>query len=227
MLSSEQINGKMNNNSVPESVTDISKLHRFLLMKKLKFKIGLGRTRGDGDCFLHGMRQNLLHFAKLGLWQGEIPANADILRKEGIKQLKKDRNKLVNNGPLTEEQFQSLIASQSKKHSFTDEEGYFVRAVCEHLNVELQIVVTSIDSEVIPSGLGGPLQRINVGDGDKFKFALGLIRDEERRTGHYQFIVAAESGEPAQLVPPDILFPPEEEQSPGKQITSNFTRNFK
>ena len=220
MLSSEQINGKMNNNSVPESVTDISKLHRFLLMKKLKFKIGLARTRGDGDCFLHGMRQNILHFAKLGLWNGEIPTNADTLRKEGIKQLKKDRNKLVNdgnnNGPLTEEQYERLIISQSKKHSFTDEEGYFVRAVCEHLNVELQIVVTSNNSNVIPSGLGGPLQRINVDDGNKFKFALGLIRDEERRTGHYQFIVAAESGEPDQLVPPDILFPPEEEQSPGK-----------
>ena len=66
-------------------------------------------------------------------------------------------------------------------------------AACQYLDVELIIVITSIDSPIIPDGTGGPIQRIN--SGQRLKFCAGLIRDEVRRTGHYQFIYENDQGE--------------------------------
>ena len=51
-----------------------------------------------------------------------------------------------------------------------------------------EVVVTSIDSPVLQNGLGGPIQKINAGDG-RLVFCAGLIRDDLRKTGHYQFII--------------------------------------
>ena len=177
------------------NVTDLRILKMFLLRRNFKYKIG-SLTAADGSCLLHALIQNMRFFAQLGLWTKEIP-NVQELRKQIIQFMLSRRNHYVGcrdshgnevHGPLDEDSFNRLIADQSRESAYCDEEGFFVEAACLYLNIELEVVVTSIDTPVLQNGLGGPIQKINAGDG-KLVFCAGLIRDDLRKTGHYQFII--------------------------------------
>ena len=76
-------------------------------------------------------------------------------------------------------------------------QGVFVSAACKMLNIELVIVVTNISTPIIPSGLGGPVQRINAGN-DRLIFATGLIRNRSG-SGHYQYLLEGAENEPEQI----------------------------
>ena len=178
------------------SVTDLRVLQAFLLRRKLKYRVG-SKTKADGSCMLHSLIQNMFFFSRLGLWSKEIPASVHDLRRRVIEFMLSRKRHYIGykdtdgnevHGPLNEESFARLIADQSKENSYCDEEGFFVEAACLLLDVEFEIVVTSIDTPVLHSGLGGPVQRINSGEG-RLVFCAGLIRDDQRKTGHYQFII--------------------------------------
>ena len=197
------------------TVTDLRLLHSCLLHYKLKFRIGRERTRADGNCFLHMMIQNIRHFQKLGLWNKTVPSCVHKLRADVISWMisrKEEFTGHLNNdgqyieGPLTEDQFTKLIDGQSVENTYTDEVGFFVWSCCRLLEVSLQIVITSIRGPMIASGVGGPVQKINSEDSDgRLMFSCGLIRDEERRTGHYQFIFEDERGENSTFITPEDL----------------------
>ena len=195
-------------------VTDLNLLHLCLLRHKLKFRIGRERTRADGNCFLHMIIQNCRHFHKLGLWNKTLPSCVHKLRADVISWMISRKGEFTGEfkdgryieGPLTEDQFNKLIESQSVENTYTDEEGYFVWSCCRLLEISLQIVVTSIGGPLIPSGVAGPVQKINSEDGDgRLMFSCGLLRDEERRTGHYQFIFEDDRGEDSTFIAPDDL----------------------
>ena len=175
-----------------QSLMDLRPLQTFLIERNLKFEIGEEATVGNGDCFLNGTIQNLNYFAARGLWNKEIPSSSKELRLEVINYMKSNKMDYIRSGSHDEKNFEKLIESQRQNYAYTDEEGYFVRATAEFLDVEIVIVIPSIQTPVLDSGCGGPLQRINVGNGDKLRLCFGLLRDETRRTGHYQFIRAVE-----------------------------------
>ena len=103
------------------------------------------------------------------------------------------------NGSHTETSFADLIKDQEKPNSYCDEEGFFVAALAEYLDVTLQIVVTSVETPVIPDGTGGPIQKINYRE-DRLKFCAALLQEEDRRTGHYQFIFEHDEEEEEETV---------------------------
>ena len=183
------------------NLMDIEILRSFLQRKKLKFKIGPA-TIGDGNCLIDCLFENIKHFKSQGLWTREVPSSFDVFRANVVEFMKAQKHLylgytnedgIYNDGTHTEATFKALIDDQSKPYSYCDEEGFFVSAACQYLDVELIIVITSIDSPIIPDGTGGPIQRIN--SGQRLKFCAGLIRDEVRRTGHYQFIYENDQGE--------------------------------
>ena len=190
------------------SVTDLNILFSFLHQRKFKYRVGPERTRADGSCFCHMILQNMKHFAKMGVWKKKIPKSVHELRRDIIKYMTSNKQEYLINGTHDEVSFQRLIKDQSQMNSYTDEEGFFIQAAARFLDVEIQIVVTSIQTPVIESGTGGPIQRINAG-GNKIQFCAGLIRNEQVRTGHYQWIIADERGESAPFIMPaenTILF---------------------
>lgn len=177
------------------NVTDLRILKTFLLRRNFKYKIG-SLTAADGSCMLNALIQNMRFFARLGLWTKEIPTVHE-LRRQIIQFMLSRKNHYVGYrdsqgnevpGPLDEGSFDRLIADQSRESAYCDEEGFFVEAACLHLDIEFEVVVTSIDSPVLQNGLGGPIQKINAG-GERLVFCAGLIRDDLRKTGHYQFII--------------------------------------
>ena len=177
------------------NLTDLDTLLAFLVKRNFKFKIGLA-SRADGNCLLHCFLQNIEFYRSRGLWRGYIPSSVNDLRAKVIEFMKSRKHLYVGHtnengqyidGSHTETTFDALIRDQQKLNSYCDEEGFFVAALCQYLDVTLQVVITSIDTPVIPDGTGGPIQKINYGE-DRIKFCAGLLRDEERRTGHYQFI---------------------------------------
>ena len=177
------------------NVTDLRILKTFLLRRKFKYKIG-SLTAADGSCLLNVLIQNMRFFSRLGLWTGEIPTVQE-LRRQIIQFMLSRKNHYIGykdshgnevQGPLDEDSFERLIADQSRDNAYFDEEGFFIEAACIYLNIEFEVIVTSIDSPVLQNGLGGPIQKINAGDG-RLVFCAGLIRDDLRRTGHYQFII--------------------------------------
>merc|ERR1712079_306409 len=91
-----------------------------------------------------------------------------------------------------------LIEDQSRASAHADEDGYFVSSACKYLDVELVVVIDSITSPILRSGMGGPVQKINSSP-ERIKFSVGLLRDEGRRDGHYQFIYENIEGSEALL----------------------------
>ena len=177
------------------SLMDLDTLRSFLVRRKFKFKIG-STTPGDGNCLLHCIIQNMEYYRGRGLWRGEIPSSVNELRAKVIEYMKSRKNLYVgytnNNGQYidgshTETTFDDLIKDQEKPNSYCDEEGFFVAALAQYLDVTIQIVITSIETPVIPDGTGGPIQKVNYTE-DRIMFCAALLRDENRRTGHYQFI---------------------------------------
>ena len=191
------------------SVVDLNILFTFIFQRKFKFRVGPERTRADGSCFCHMLLQNMKHFYKLGVWKKNIPKSVHELRRDIVNYMKLNKKEYLGywnqdkfiEGTHDEASFQRLIEDQSRLDSYTDEEGFFVAAAARFLDIEIKIVVTSIQTPVIDSGAGGPIQRINAG-GNKIVFCAGLIRNEQVRTGHYQWIIADERGESAPFVMP-------------------------
>ena len=201
------------------SVMDLRKLHKVIRDRGLQFKIG-AITPGDGNCFLSSILQNILHCVSLGTWPSDVPVpdSVDDLRDMGVNHMISNKSKYVGqqlvdgrleDGPLTDEQFNSLIASQSKLDAYCDEEGFMVESICKCLNVELTIVITNITSEIIRSGVGGPVQIINKDENNqRLKFSVDFIRNNNQEAGHYQFIFENASGEQETFVMPAEKFPP-------------------
>ena len=203
------------------SVMNLSKLHKVIRDRGLPFKIG-PRTPGDGNCYLSSILQNILHCVSLGTWPSDVPVptSVDEMRVMGVNHMVANKSNYVGqklvegrlvDGPLTNEQFNSLIASQSKLDAYCDEEGFMVESICQCFNVELTIVLTNITSEILRSGVGGPVQIINKSEDDnnpRLKFSVGFIRNNNQEAGHYQFILRHDAGEQETFVMPTESFPP-------------------
>ena len=191
----------MDDATEPICVTDLEILKRLIEKLGLKYEIG-EPTPGDGSCFLHGVRQNMIHLNSLGKWDGGVPETVHKLRSDTINHMKANKSKWIEHqyNPdsrtyedpvLTEEGFEELIAVQSRRNEDTDNLGLFVRAVCEFLNIELRLVVTGSGTEIIESGIGGPYLKINEATNSSKRdgiFHLGLIKDDAHLNGHYQFL---------------------------------------
>ena len=188
------------------SLTDLGRLHNCLVSLKLNYTIG-EPTKADGSCFLHALIQNINFFHQLGMWKKEIPSSVLELRGKIIQYMRDEKREFVGftdpngrfvHGPLTEELFENLIEDQSRASAHADEDGYFVSSACKYLDVELVVVIDSITSPILRSGMGGPVQKINSSP-ERIKFSVGLLRDEGRRDGHYQFIYENIEGSEALL----------------------------
>ena len=176
------------------SLLDLRPLANFIVDRELQFQIGKEPTKADGNCFLNAILQNLKYLESLGLWKNrKTPSSVLELRKEVILFMKQNKRDYIEAGSHDEESFDRLLSIQQRNYEYTDEEGYFVEATAKYLNVELVILIPSLsNSPILPSGCGGPVQRINAGE-DRLRCCLGLLRDEARRTGHYQFIIQTQS----------------------------------
>ena len=81
----------------------------------------------------------------------EVPENVDVLRSKTILYMvanKKDYYGSLD-CPMDEEGFNNLIHSQSKLDAWTDDDGFMVLSVCRYLNVQLKIIVTNIQSNIL------------------------------------------------------------------------------
>ena len=80
-----------------------------------------------------------------------MPENVDVLRSKTILYMvanKKDYYGSLD-CPMDEEGFNNLIHSQSKLDAWTDDDGFMVLSVCRYLNVQLKIIVTNIQSNIL------------------------------------------------------------------------------
>ena len=204
------------------SIMDLSTLHKVIKDRGLPYRIG-ARTPGDGNCFLSSILQNILHCVSLGTWPPDVhvPVSVDDLRVMAINHMVSNKSNYVGqrevngrreDGPMTNEQFNRLIAAQSRLDSYCDEDGWMVQAVCQCLDVELTIVHTNISSDILTSGLGGPVKIINKSEDDnspRLKFYVGFIRinNQEGGSGHYQFIFHDRRGEHDTFIMPAESFP--------------------
>ena len=191
------------------SVVDIRILSDFLRVRGVTLNLAVGDpTEADGTCFLHAMRQNMLHLKKRGQWSGPIPESAEHLRSLVVRFMSANRELwtrpcynletgVYQDAPLDDEQFNNLLEQQAKPHTWTDKDGYFVQGTCIYLDVQLHIVLPSIPGPILESGLGGPYQIINkdfLSSDEQSVFYVGLIQDQ-RDNGHYQFLYKIESQE--------------------------------
>ena len=149
--------------------------------------------------------QNINHFEQMDQWTHYIPQNVDDLRSRAIEFMRNNRDKFVcgrviNNRyedpPMTSEMFDELIRTQSRPNEWTDQDGWFVTSVAQMLDVEILVFFPDISSDVLDSGLGGPVQIINRdynGNG-RLRFSMALTRLDNNNTGgHYQHIIYDES----------------------------------
>ena len=181
---------------------DLQILRDFLLGRGVGLKLAVGdATEPDGTCFLHSIRQNMLHLEKKGLWSGIIPDSAEELRSLVIQFMSANRKLwtrpcynmetgMYQDPPLDDVKFNDLIEQQAKPHTWTDKDGYFVQGCCVFLDIQLHIVLPNIPGPILESGLGGPYQIINksfISPEEQHVFYVGLIQDG-RDNGHYQFL---------------------------------------
>ena len=195
----------MGDNTEPIRVTNLEILKSLIQKLGLKYEIG-EPTPGDGSCFLHGIRQNMIHLHSQGKWDGGFPETVHRLRADTINHMKANKSnwtehqynpdsRTYENPILSEEAFQELIVVQSRRDEWTDNLGLFVKAVCSFLNIELRVVVTGAGTKIIESGVGGPYLKINEATASSKRdgiFHLGLIKDESHISGHYQFLKVVE-----------------------------------
>ena len=181
-----------------ESVTDLSRLQRFINERNLPYVIG-SPTAADGNCYLNALKQNFEFFEAQGIID-QSPRSINEMRRDVVKFMLdneeffigKCENGVYKPGPLDRESFNRLIQDQSREGAYTDDAGWFILWSCKLYNVELEIVQTNIQTPVITSGIGGPIVTINKADGgdEKLVFHMGLIKisDSDNEVGHYQFI---------------------------------------
>ena len=175
------------------SILDVNILLDVIQRRNLPFCLG-NRTAPNGNCYLNAIQQNFEHYARLGLIRKEnVPRDIQAMRQEVIQFMVRNKNTYVHqNGPMTEESFNSLILDQKRDGAYTDLDGWFVKACAEVYNFELQILQTHDETAIIESGVGGPLIKINSSqeNENKIKFYVGFIRNEQdlNAVGHFQFI---------------------------------------
>ena len=219
------------------SIMDLSTLHKVIKDRGLPYRIG-ARTPGDGNCFLSSILQNILHCVSLGTWPPDVhvPVSVDDLRVMAINHMVSNKSNYVGqrevngrreDGPMTNEQFNRLIAAQSRLDSYCDEDGFMVQAVCQCLDVELTIVQTNISSNILASGLGGPVKIINKSENvnnPRLKFYVGFIRNnnQDGGSGHYQFIYHDLRGERDTFIKPTDSFPPPTRNRGKKEILNRM-----
>lgn len=147
----------------------------------------------------------MLYYHERGEWQRPVPESVHHMRRDVIQYMIDNRDKYVTpqivdgryeDPPLDIESFNRLIADQSRDNAWTDNDGFFVAAACQMYNVELTVIVTCVNTDILTSGLGGPLQIINKSDDDnRLKFSVGLIKNNLDSGGHFQFIFPHPDGE--------------------------------
>ena len=108
--------------SSDNSVLDLNILRRKLFQLNIPFRVGPEVTPPDGSCFLHMLMQNISEYQKLGRWSGLNPRDASELRSNVIQYLLDHKDDFVIHGPMTEENFTTLIQDQARENAWTDEE---------------------------------------------------------------------------------------------------------
>ena len=191
----------------PICVTDLEILRNLIHKIGLKYEIG-DPTPADGSCFISSIHQNMVHLSSMGKWRGGYPDTVKKLRADTIDHMRSKKERwteaqynvesgVYEDPPMTVDQFELLIEDQSREFAWSDNNGYFVKAVCEFLNIELRILVTNSGTEIQESGVGGPYLIINRETPESKRagtFHVGLIKDELHYNGHYQFLKFIDDG---------------------------------
>ena len=69
-----------------------------------------------------------------------------------------DKNVPGEDPPMNKEMFDNLITTHSRANEWTDEDGFMVSATCQMLNVELTIIITNINSQILGTILNSLLE---------------------------------------------------------------------
>ena len=186
------------------SITDLKLLDDFIKKHGLDYVIGQ-TTKADGSCYLWALKQNMEFFQRKGTWRKNIPEDVEMLRLEIVGDMVKNKkfwteprfNPDINrysDPPLTDEMFQNLIEDQEKERAYTDNQGLFVLASCLYLDIELHVLNCGISGSIDKGGIRGPLQIINKAKENEHRvvFHVGLLKDRQHLSGHYQFIFKSE-----------------------------------
>ena len=181
------------------SITDLRILFDFLRARSLDLEVG-ERTPADGSCFLHSIRQGISELVLKGQWSQDVPEVED-LRKQVINYMHENRaywtrprfNEelgVFQDAPYEDQDFDELIADQSRERAWTDLNGTFVQATTMFLRIQLDIILPRDTGPLLPSGLAGPYQIINknqVGEEMPILY-VGLLQDSRGYNGHYQYL---------------------------------------
>ena len=161
-------------------------------------------------------------FKDKGVWTKNIPG-VDELRTLVVGYMVQNKERYIGNPNdqqgahlLTQERFTKLIQEQSKADTDTDDDGFFVEACCNYLNIQLDVVLSDTHSFV-----RDPLLTINRGseNDEKIVFTVGYIRNSQSGNGHYQFIFPHPAGVLTSFQNPDEWFQ-RSDRSAGKLLFS-------
>ena len=181
------------------SLTNLEPLRACLTRLNLALTVGPA-TKANGSCFICACKQNMDRLAAEGAWLQNIPDEEEF-RQMVIAFMQRNRemwtratyNECLNvyqNPKYDDSQFDELLSDQAKSNAWTDMNGTFVEAVSKLFNVEIHIILPSVNGPVLPSGEGGPyiiLNRSLPGE-SKLIFYMGLLQDSSQYNGHYQYI---------------------------------------
>ena len=168
------------------SLTNLGPLRECLKRLNLMLEVG-SATRADGSCFIWACKQNIARLVQEGAWKENIPEEEEF-RQMVISFMKRNRRNWtrvtynealnVNQDPEYEDsQFDELLADQSRPKSWTDLNGTFVEATAALFNVEIHIILPTVEGPVLPSGEGGPYVVLNRSEECKPIFYMGLLQD--------------------------------------------------
>ena len=181
------------------SITNLNPLRARIEELDLPLEVG-PVTRKDGSCFVGSMKQNMEQLRSEGLWNDVIPDDVEDIRAKIVQFMEENRGiwtrkrynevlKVWQHPPYTDEQFDALLEDQRRPRAWTDNNGTMVEACCICFNVQLNILIPTIEGPILPSGLGGPLQIINKSvSSTRPVFFVGLLKDSRGVDGHYQFL---------------------------------------
>ena len=181
-------------------LTNLKVLADFLRERNLDLEVGEA-TEANGSCFLCSCHQSMVHLSSIGMWTKEIP-DVEVLRQQVIQFMTSNKslwtrpqfNQHLNiwqDAPYEEDQFREILKDQSRERAWADQDGVFVQATCQFLNIQLDIVLPYTPGPIIPSGLGGPYQIVNKNadqSNNRPIFYVGLLKDRDDYDGHYQFL---------------------------------------
>ena len=213
------------------SITDLRILDAFIKKHGLDYIIG-PKTKADGSCYLWSLKQNMEFYRRKGIWNKSVQEDVEMLRLEIVGDMVKNKKFWTeprfnsdigrfSDPPLTEESFQQLIEDQEKERAYTDNQGLFVLASCLYLDIELHVLNTGVGGPIDEGGIRGPLQIINKAaeNEDRVVFHVGLLKDSQHLSGHFQFIFKTELNNNVPV--PRLGSPPPGSSLPrGSSITS-------